>query len=166
MVYDIVFEPNEILHRRSADLTPEQINTPKIQKFIKDMIETMYAKDGVGLAAVQVGESMQLCVIAKNFNDLNPNQDLCLINPTWTKATRHTNWDEEGCLSVPGIYGKVKRYTNLKVKALDSKGRPLEFNASDFFARIIQHESDHLNGILFIEKAKDLHRFEKNPSRI
>ncbi len=161
MIYDIVFEPNEILHRRSADLTPEEIKTPAMQKFIVDMVETMYAKDGVGLAAVQIGKSIQLCVIAKAYNELNKAKDLCLTNPTWTKISRHTNWDEEGCLSVPGIYGKVKRYTNLKVKALNSQGRPFEFIAQDFFARVIQHEADHLNGTLFIEKAKDLHKFEK-----
>jgi peptide deformylase len=166
MVYDIVIEPNPILHRRSADLTPPEIKTPETQRFIKDMIETMYVKDGVGLASVQVGKSIQLCVIAKNFNELNKKQDLCLINPTWTKISRHTSWDEEGCLSVPGLYGKVKRYTNIKVTALDLNGQPLEFIAEDFFARIIQHEADHLNGILFIEKAKDLHKFEKYSSTI
>ncbi len=161
MVYDIVYEPHPILHNRAKDLTASEINTPEMQKFIKDMVETMYAKDGVGLAAVQIGTSIQLCVIAKAYNELNPNQDLCLINPTWTKASRHTNWDEEGCLSVPGIYGKIKRYSNLNVTALDHKGRPLTFRAEDFFARIIQHECDHLNGTLFIEKAKDLHRIKK-----
>jgi peptide deformylase len=126
------------------------------------MVETMYAKDGVGLASVQVGESKQLCVIAKNYNTLNKKQDLCLINPSWTKLSVFKAWDEEGCLSVPGVYGKVKRYTKIKVQALDSNGKLLEFVAEDFFARIIQHEVDHLNGILFIEKAKNLHQIDKN----
>ena len=166
MIYDIVFEPNPILHRRSEVLTLTEIKTAEMQRFIKDLVETMYVKDGVGLAAVQVGKSSQLCVIAKNFNELNKKQDLCLINPTWTKVSRHTAWDEEGCLSVPGLYGKVKRYTTIKVMALDLNGQPLEFIAEDFFARIIQHEADHLNGILFIEKAKDLHKFEKYPASV
>lgn len=160
MVYPIVFEPNPILHKRSADVDPAAIKMPEMQKFIKDMVETMYVKDGVGLAAVQVGKSMQLCVIAKNFTP-DKKKDLCLINPTWIKLNNKQEWDEEGCLSVPEIYGEVKRYINIKVKALDAQGKPVEFVAEDFFARIVQHECDHLNGTLFIEKAKNLHRVRK-----
>jgi peptide deformylase len=161
MIYDIVYEPNPLLHQRSADVDLEHITKPEMQKFIRDMIETMYVKDGVGLAAVQVGRSIQLCVIAKDFNELNKKQDLCLINPVWKKLSIHKEWDEEGCLSVPGVYGKVKRYKKIHVTALDHTGKQLQFIAENFFARIIQHESDHLNGTLFIEKAKDLRRIEK-----
>ena len=160
MIYSIVFDPNPILHKRSADVDPGKITTPEMQKFIKDMVETMYVKDGVGLAAVQVGVSKQLCVIAKNFTP-DQKKDLCLINPTWVKLNNKQEWDEEGCLSVPEMYGQVKRYVDIKVKALDSKGNPIEFEAHDFFARIVQHECDHLNGTLFIEKAKDLRRVKK-----
>lgn len=161
MIYTIVKEPNPLLHKRSLDVEKKTIPTKEFQTLIKDMVETMYAKDGVGLAAVQIGKSLQLCVIAKAYNTLDPKHDLCLINPKWTKLSIHKTWDEEGCLSVPGIYGKIKRYTNIKVTALSFKGEPLEFEAHDFFARIIQHEADHLNGELFIEKAKDLHKVEK-----
>ncbi len=163
MVYDIVFEPNAILHKRSADVDPKKINSREMQRFIKDMVETMYIKDGVGLAAVQVGTSLQLCVIAKAYNTLNEREDLCLINPNWKKLSIFQDWDEEGCLSVPGIYGKVKRYKKIKVTALDKNGKPLEFVAENFFARIIQHEVDHLNGHLFIEKAKDLRTVDLVP---
>jgi peptide deformylase len=162
MIYDIVFEPNPILHKRSQDVDPKTITGKEMQKFIKDMVETMYAKDGVGLAAVQVGVSKQVCVIAKEYNELSKRKCLTLINPTWVKLSTKTAWDEEGCLSVPGIYGQVKRYTKIKVKAFDEHGKPLEFIAEDFFARIVQHEADHLNGTLFIEKAKDLHKIDKN----
>lgn len=157
MVYDIVFDPNPLLHKRSADVDPSSILTPEMQTFVTDMIETMYVKDGVGLAAVQVGKSMQLCTIVKDFVP-GKKKDLCLINPTWVKQSIKKNWDEEGCLSVPGVYGKVQRYSHIKVKALNEKGEELEFEAKDFFARIIQHECDHLNGTLFIEKAKDLRK--------
>lgn len=160
MIYTIVFEPNPLLHKRSADIDPGAIDTPEMKKFVKDMIETMYVKDGVGLAAVQVGVSKQLCVIAKNFTP-DKKKDLCLINPTWVKMNNKQAWDEEGCLSVPEIYGEVKRYVAIKVKALDEKGKPLEFVAEDFFARIVQHECDHLNGTLFIEKARNLRRIKK-----
>lgn len=162
MIYDIVFEPATMLHKRSADVDPDTITSREMQKFIKDMVETMYVKDGVGLAAVQIGKPIQLCVIVKQFNTYN-HEDLCLINPTWEKVSRHTNVDEEGCLSVPAIYGKTKRYSNILVKALDKNGKKIEFQAKDFFARIIQHEYDHLDGHLYIEKAKDLHRIEKTP---
>lgn len=160
MVYDIVFEPEKMLHKPSALIDPATITSREMQKFIKDMVETMYVKDGVGLAAIQVGRSIQLLTIVKQFNDFNPDEDLCLINPTWTKISRHKQWDEEGCLSVPGYYGKIQRYTNILVKGLDGKGRPVEFVAKDFFARIVQHEIDHLNGHLYIESAKDIHKAE------
>jgi len=160
MIYEIVTEPNKILHQPSRDLTQKEIASRETQKFFKDMIETMYVKDGVGLAAVQVGKPLQVCAIIKTYITLKQDEDLILINPAWTKLDRRQLNDEEGCLSVPGYYGKIKRYAKIKVKALDKNGRPLTFIAEDFFARIIQHEVDHLNGHLYIEKAKDLHPAE------
>lgn len=162
MIYDIVFEPTKMLHERSVDIDPAKVKEREMQKFIKDMVETMYVKDGVGLASVQVGKPLQLCTIIKQYNTLNPREDLTLINPTYTKLSNHQNVDEEGCLSVPCLYGKVKRWSKILVKAIDKNGRPIEFIAEDFFARIIQHEYDHLDGHLFIERAKDLRRIEKN----
>lgn len=162
MVYDIVFEPTKMLHEVSALLKPEEIITREMQKFIKDMIETMYVKDGVGLAAVQVGRPIQIFTLIKTFNTLNPNEDLCLFNPRWEKLSLLKTADEEGCLSVPRVYGKIKRYKKIKVTGLNKKGEKVEFVAEDFFARIIQHEVDHLNGRLYIEKATGLHRVEKN----
>lgn len=160
MIYNIVFDPNTILHTRSFDVDVKTIQTAEMQKLIKDMIETMYAKDGVGLAAPQIGKSLQMCIIAKAYNKLDPKHDLCLINPVFTKLSIHQAWDEEGCLSVPKIYGKIKRYTKIKVTALNIKGETIEFEAENFFARIIQHEIDHLNGHLFIEKAKNLYQIQ------
>ncbi len=160
MVYDIVFDPNPLLHKRSADIDPATITSREMQKCIKDMIETMYVKDGVGLAAVQVGKSIQLCTIVKSYNTYSK-EDLCLINPTWEKLSKDTTNDEEGCLSIPELYGKVKRYSKIKVRAYDKKGKLIEFIAEDFFARIIQHEYDHLDGHLYTEKASDLHHAEK-----
>lgn len=162
MVYDIVLDPNPILHTRADGVNPAEIPSRETQKFFKDMIETMYIKDGVGLAAVQVGEAKQVCTIIKTYNELDPRQDLVLINPSWEKLARAQEWDEEGCLSTPGLYGKIKRYAKIKVTALDKNGKKLNFIAENFFARIIQHECDHLNGHLYIERAKDLHRVEKS----
>lgn len=158
MVYEIVTDPNPILHEPSSLVSVSDISTPKIQKLIKDMVETMYVKNGVGLAAVQVGKPLQVFVLAKNYNSLNRHEDLCLINPNWKKMSLFQKSDEEGCLSVPGIYGQRKRYTKIIVTGFNKKGEELEFTAEDFFARIIQHEIDHLNGHLYVEKATKLHR--------
>src|SRR5260370_39286308 len=125
MIYPIVFEPEAMLHRLSKNLMQKDIASKEIQTFIKDMALTMYAKNGVGLAAVQVGKPLMLCTILKTYNTLNPRKDLVLINPTWQKISRHQAWDQEGCLSVPRIYGQIKRYTKIKVKAWNEHGEPL-----------------------------------------
>ena len=160
MLLPVTFEPNPILHKKGRDLTVAELATPEIKKLIKNMTETMYVKDGVGIAAPQVGQSLQLCVIAKEYSPVNKNEDLILINPIWQKTSIRKVWDTEGCLSVPKIYGEVKRYLKIKVRALDKNGQAISFEASDFPARIVQHEVDHLNGILFIEKARKLHSIE------
>ncbi|MFA7653602.1 MAG: peptide deformylase [Candidatus Magasanikbacteria bacterium] len=161
MILKITTEPNPILHKVGAQIAPTNLISGKYNQLIVDMVETMYADDGVGIAAPQVGQSIQLCVIAKQYNPIDAKQDLILINPVWEKLSILKKTDEEGCLSVPNIYGKVKRYTKIRVKAFDQAGKPISFIAKDFPARIIQHEVDHLDGILFIEKAKNLHKIEK-----
>ena len=160
MLLSITTEPNPLLRQVSRDLTAAEIKSTKIKDFIKDLTETMYVKDGVGIASVQAGQPIQLCVIAKAYTS-KKDKDLILINPQFEKASLLREWDEEGCLSVPSIYGSVRRYKKIKVRALDENGEEIKFIAVDFFARIIQHEIDHLNGVLFIEKAKKLHTYEK-----
>ena len=160
MIYNIVFEPEKVLHEPSALVKPEEINTREMQKFVKDMIETMYVKNGVGLAAIQVGRPIQLFTLIKSYNDLNKHEDLALFNPTWKKLSVHKLNDEEGCLSVPGMWGFKKRYSKILVSGLDKNGKMLEFVAENFFARIIQHEIDHLNGHLYVEGATKLRRVE------
>ncbi len=161
MILNITTEPSPLLHQVSKNLTKEEIRSKKINGFIKDLTETMYAKDGVGIASVQVGNPIQLCIIAKNFTP-EKISDLVLINPTFIKASILRSWDEEGCLSVLNMYGSVRRFKKIKVSALNIKGKKIEFTATEFFARIIQHEIDHLNGVLFIEKAKKMHEYVKN----
>lgn len=160
MLLEIITEPNKILRQIGKKLTQEEIGSKKFKKFIKDLTETMYIKDGAGIASPQVGESIMLCIIAKDFTPTKE-KDLVLINPVWEKMTLTKTLDEEGCLSVPGIWGLVKRYKKIKVKALDEQGKEICFEAIDFPARVIQHEVDHLNGILFIDKAKKLRQAEK-----
>lgn len=149
-----------LLYKPSRELTVEEIKSDAIKKFTADLIETMYAKNGVGIASIQAAKPIQLCVIAKDFTP-DKKTDLVLINPTFEKVSILRDWDEEGCLSVPKVYGKVRRYKKIKVTALNTEGEKIEFAAVGFFARICQHEIDHLNGTLFISKAKQLHTLEE-----
>lgn len=148
------------LYQPSRQLTMEEIKSPKIKKFTQDLIETMYYKNSVGIAAIQVANPIALCIIAKEFVP-GKQGDLVLINPSFEKASILRDWDEEGCLSVQTMYGKVRRYKKIKVKALNFKGEAISFTASNFFARILQHEIDHLNGFLFKDKAKNLRPVER-----
>lgn len=160
MTRPIITDPNSILRQKGRALITADFNDRKINTLIADLIDTMYSGDGAGIAAPQIGESLQICVIAKNFTE-EKERDLVLINPEWKKVSTDRSWAEEGCLSIPGIFGQVSRYNKIKVSAQDQRGKPLKFTAEDFFARVIQHEIDHLNGVLFIDKAKNLRRPEK-----
>ncbi len=136
----------ERLRKISSDFNLEALNDPVWRAFLNDFKETMYAADGVGLAAPQVGESLRL--IAVDFEGepkimLNPK----ITKKSWLKATA-----EEGCLSVPKFYGPVKRHKKITVEFFDEQGNPQKISYRDTSARIIQHEVDHLDGILFIDK--------------
>lgn len=144
----IITYPNPILRKKA-----EKIKDPlalDIQKLIPEMIKTMLIKDGVGLAAPQIGKSIRLIVVRYKDNNL------IIINPKIIKRSLLKDWDEEGCLSVPGVFGYVKRCKKITVKYLDESGRERKLSAEGLLARIIQHEIDHLDGILFIDKAKNL----------
>ena len=156
----IITLPNEFLRKRSKEVDREFVLLKKTQKLIEQMLTTMKIADGVGLAAPQVGEGVRLCVINQTADEINLKNDLILINPVWKKTTIKKDIMEEGCLSVPKTYGKVKRYVKIKVDALNEKGEPISSPASDLLARVIQHEVDHLDGILFIDKAKDIYTVE------
>lgn len=146
----ILTEPNPLLRREGRDLSLVELNSPSIQTLIKDMVKTMYEADGVGLAASQIGENINLTVIAVK------NGELVLVNPKILKYGLLKEKGEEGCLSVPGVWGMVKRSKHIKVNALGLDGEQYSFKANGFFSRVIQHEVDHLNGILFIDKAQDI----------
>lgn len=164
----IVKLPTPSLRERSVEIDRDVLLSNDVQKLIRDMIPTMYGDDGIGLAAPQVGHNIRVCVIGKEavHMDERPGEskkkskatkDLVLVNPVWERLSKKTAWDTEGCLSVPKQYGKVKRYTEIQVSAMDEHGNPLNFVAKKFFARVIQHEVDHLDGILFIDKAIDIY---------
>ncbi len=147
--------------RRPADPVPvKSIKSPILQKFIDDMIETMREYSGVGLAAPQVHESLRLVVIEAQENPRYPQAPMIpltvLINPEVEPLTDETEEDWEGCLSIPDIRGKVPRYREVRVRAHDREGKQLDLTVKDFFARVIQHEYDHLQGILFLDRMKNL----------
>lgn len=128
----------------------------KLQKIVRDMTHTMYERDGVGLAANQVGLNQRLFVIDMDYSreDSEPHP-VVMINPV-IKAGEGEYEMEEGCLSVPGIYAKVKRFNRIKYSYFDPAGEEHEEEAEGYKAVVIQHEYDHLNGILFIDKISKL----------
>lgn len=163
MILEIVKYGHPVLRQRGAAI--EKI-TPEIKQFIADMQETMKASNGVGLAAQQVGRALQLTVIdvreaAKDRPstlelkdkpaDVNDIMPLVLINPEITPVGESVSGGE-GCLSFPEIFSEISRPGFVDVKALNEKGKPVEFRAGGLLARAVQHEVDHLNGILFIDR--------------
>lgn len=110
---------------------------------------------GVALAAVQIGAMYRVVVVRNNFDDKNDRTFITLINPEITKYEGEIEEDYEGCLSILDTYGKVPRHTKVRVKALDASGRPIRLTAEGFLARVMQHEIDHTNGIVFVDHIKD-----------
>jgi peptide deformylase len=143
----IIIEPDIILRKRSETL--EKVDN-ELRSFMNDMLETMYAAPGIGLAAVQVGVLKRLIVIdiSKNNEKKNP---LFFINPEIVSKSNKTSIYEEGCLSLPGYFAEIERPAECKIEYLDYDGKKSEMNASGLLATCIQHEVDHLNGILFID---------------
>ena len=148
-----------VLRKVAAPLSAREIQSPIFQKFIDDMIATMKEYDGVGLAADQVHESKQVAVLEVADNRRYPEKPnvplTVLINPKISPLTEEMEEDWEGCLSVPDIRGKVPRYKSIRVRAWDRTGMELEFIAVDFHARVIQHEWDHLNGKVYLDRMRD-----------
>lgn len=118
------------------------------QSLFDQMIETMFKEDGVGLAAPQVGISKRIIVASPT---MTPGEEYVLVNPEIYEA-RGRELGVEGCLSLPGISGEIPRAKMIRFRAVDRHGKPLDMEAKDFFARIIQHEVDHLNGVLLIDR--------------
>ena len=123
----------------------------QIRNLAKDMLQSMYSAKGIGLAGPQVGISKELLVIDINFED-SAAEPLILINPEITAFGSTLNTYEEGCLSIPGVYLNVVRPSTIKLKFRDEMGRPRKMNADGLLARCIQHEVDHLKGVLFVDR--------------
>ena len=130
--------------------------TPEIRKLVDDMAETMYDAPGVGLAAPQIGENHRIFVIDVAEED-EPSELLVFINPEIFEKDGQIVWNE-GCLSFPGVREEIKRAEHVKVRALDRSGKPFELEAHDLLAVAIQHETDHLDGVLMVDKLNALKR--------
>lgn len=148
-----------VLREPSQSVPEKQICTPDFQRFIDDMIETMREYDGVGLAAPQVHVPWRVATIEVGENPRYPDAPevplLVIINPEVTPAGSELEEDWEGCLSVPGLRGKTPRHAALDLRALDREGNPISLQAEHFFARVIQHEVDHLDGKVYLDRMHD-----------
>ena len=144
---------DKVLRQRSE---PVQKITPEIQEFIADLVHTMYETDGIGLAANQVGRALRIIAVdAFWFKENGKKNPVVLINPEFIEFDGSTDM-EEGCLSLPDIYEKVPRAEWVKIRGLNEKGEQMEYEGEGLFARALQHEYDHLDGILFIDKISKL----------
>ena len=144
---EILIEPNKILREKS--LKVEQVNKD-LQTLMDDMLETMYAAPGIGLAAIQVGAPKRVIVLDLAKKD-SPKNPMYFVNPEIIEKSKTNSTYEEGCLSVPGQFAEIDRPDKCHIKYLDYHGQPQEIRAEGMLATCIQHEIDHLEGILFID---------------
>jgi len=143
----ILTEPNKILREKS--LKVERVDED-LQRLMDDMLETMYAAPGIGLAAIQVGVAKKVIVLDLTGKD-EPKNPLYIVNPEIIEKSNNNSTYEEGCLSVPGQFAEINRPEKCRIKYLDYYGQPKEIKAEGMLATCIQHEMDHLEGILFID---------------
>ena len=150
-----------VLRAKARTVDKHELRGAALQRLIDDMLETMAEYHGVGLAAPQVHEGLRLFVATLDADDDDGDGDgdaepLAIVNPEITVVGADVVEDWEGCLSIPGVRGRVPRAREIKVRAYDRKGDRIELSAHDFPARVIQHETDHLDGILFFDRMKSL----------
>jgi peptide deformylase len=165
----IVQDGHKVLRQIAMEVPITDIKTPKIQKVLKDMSTALASQDdGVAIAAPQIAVSLRIFVIAgKVFDEdfirgvktdkITSHKDLVCINPVFKKVSSDKKLMQEGCLSVRPLYGKVRRATRATIEAYNEEGVKFTLSGSGLLAHIFQHEIDHLDGILFIDKAQDVH---------
>jgi peptide deformylase len=149
-----------VLRQKANKVPAAEINSPRIQDLIEDMITTMREHEGVGLAAPQVYEPLRIFAVESKGNGRYPDRDafdlIVFINPEILKQSEKKEVDWEGCLSIPDLHGRVPRSSQISVRASDRRGKPFNIEARGFLARAIQHEYDHLEGVLFPDRMSDL----------
>jgi peptide deformylase len=164
-IREIVTTPDPVLRKKArkvADFGPE------LQKLIDDMVETMREAPGVGLAAPQVNVSQRVIVVeyGDDEDEEAPTKLYTLVNPEITRYSTETILGNEGCLSVLGYQGEVERSVDITVKGLNRRGKPVKIKAKGWMARIFQHEIDHLDGVLFVDRATKVWKVETSPSQV
>jgi len=159
-----------VVRTAARPVDPAEIAKPEFQKLIDDMIETMREYEGVGLAAPQIHVGLRLAVLQVEASDERARDAVpltVLINPKITALGKQGVFGWEGCLSIPELRGEVPRLKKLRLDAIDRDGKPFQVEAEDFHARVIQHECDHLDGNVYLDRMKDmrslgfLHEFER-----
>ena len=147
---ELIKDNEAVLHRKLKEISEI---TPEILKLAEEMKKKMIDWEGVGLAANQVGEDIQLFVIHKTLAEQNGVPEI-FINPEITEYSKDEDELEEGCLSIPGYFIPVSRAKKIKIKAVNPEGNKIRFKAKNFLARVLQHETDHLNGLLIKDRIK------------
>ena len=156
MIRPIVLMGDPVLRAEADEVTAFD---DELRKLVRDMFETMYHAEGIGLAAPQVGVSRRVIVVdLKRENDEEEERRLALVNPRVTWESDATEKQSEGCLSIPGLEEVVRRPASVRVEGQDPDGNPVTVEADALFARALQHEIDHLNGILFLDRVSALKR--------
>jgi peptide deformylase len=147
-----------VLRSKARPVDRNAIQTPAFQKLLDDMVETMAEYHGIGLAAPQVHEGLRVFIAGIEEEDPRTGETeivaLPIVNPEVSALGRDLVEDWEGCLSLPDIRGRVPRHRRVRVRGLDREGKPLDLELEDFPARVVQHEHDHLNGVLFVDRMK------------
>jgi peptide deformylase len=160
-VHDILRMGDARLLRQAEPVT--QFATPELRALIDDLFDTMRAANGAGLAAPQIGVNLQLVIFGFRENTRYPDApavpETVLLNPRLTPLSDETEDGWEGCLSVPGLRGMVPRWRHLRYEGVDQHGQPISRDVDGFHARVVQHECDHLAGILYPMRIKDFSRF-------
>jgi peptide deformylase len=152
---------NPVLRQVAAPVA--QLGTAELRELVHDMLETMRANDGAGLAAIQIGVLQRVVVFELTANPRYPDAEpvplTVLVNPTVEPLGEERDLGWEGCLSVPGMRGLVPRYRRVRYRGFDELGRPIDRTVTDFHARVVQHETDHLDGILYPQRIEDMTAF-------
>jgi peptide deformylase len=148
-----------VLRRKARRVEPTEIRQAGFQKFIDDMIDTMNEYHGIGLAAPQVHESVRLILVGMNEDEGDEDSDLRVVpfvNPEIDVLVQDLVEDWEGCLSIPDVRGRVPRAPAIRLRAYDRRGKQIEMKLNGYPARVVQHETDHLDGVLFIDRMRSL----------
>jgi peptide deformylase len=161
MIREILRMGDPRLLERSREV--ERFGTRELQALLADMRDTMRDADGAGLAAPQIGVPLRVVIFSVEANPRYPDAEPVpyteLVNPVLTPLSGEEEDGWEGCLSVPGFRGVVSRYTQLRYEGFDPQGRPIRREVSGFHARVVQHETDHLDGILYPQRIRDMRKF-------